>query len=106
MQFPSSTTPIFHLILSLSTLITPGLAAYAIEERQNAVGGGGGPPATLNTVQAATVITAASLVTAGGTTTIESVLFTQTFNSSLGSWAYPTALSGTIGLGTISGTVG
>lgn len=109
MQILSFTTTVLHLILSFTAFfITPSLAAYAIEERQNAAGGGGGGAAvtSLNTEQAATTTWAASLTTVAGTTTTTWVLYTQTFNTSLGTWAYPTALSGTIGLGTITGTVG
>lgn len=110
MQILSSTattiSSLILLILSFSTFITPSFAAYAIEERQNAAVGGGAGAVTQATGQAATTTNAASLITAAGTTTVEWVAFTQTFNSSLGTWAYPTALSGSIGLGSISGTVG
>jgi len=112
MKILSSTTPpspfrLILFVLSFFAFISPSFAAYAIEERQNAaVGGGVNGAATQATAQAATTTNAASLISAGGTTTVEYVAFTQTFNSSLGTWVFPTALSGSIGLGSITGTVG
>jgi len=83
----------------------PEEIALAAQKRQIAIGGGA-PVATAANSAAATTTYAASLITAGGTTTTEWVAFTQTFNESLGTWVFPTALSGSVGLGSISGTVG
>jgi hypothetical protein len=55
-----------------------------------------------------TVTSAPSLYTVNGVTTATYILFTQTFASTaLGTWPIgATPLSGSIGLGTIQGTVG
>lgn len=108
---PSVFSRLALLILSFFLLATPTFAAWAVEDRplekrQNIAAGGGAGIVTAATEQAATTTYAASLITTGATTTTAWVAFTQTFNSSLGTWAYPTPLSGSIGLGTISGTVG
>lgn len=102
------------VIFSIFVLITPGFGAWAppveesnLEERQNLAAGGGAGVVTAAVTQAATTTWACSKITTGATTTTEWVLFTQTFNTSIGTWVYPTALSGSIGLGTtIRGTVG
>jgi len=78
-----------------------------MEKRQGGIAiGGGAPGATAATAQAATTTYAATLITTGATTTTAYVAFTQTFNTSMGTWIFPTPLSGSVGLGGISGSVG
>lgn len=74
---------------------------------QAALGGGAVVPAIIPT-QYPTVVVGPSLFTnAAGVTSANVAPFTQTFNSGpLGTWAFPTPLPGTIGLGDIQGTVG
>lgn len=78
------------------------------EPDPQAVAAAGGAVTTQAAEQAATVGYYASLYTAGGTTTVNYIQFTQTFASTaLGTWALgATPAVGTIGLGSISGTVG
>lgn len=78
-----------------------------LEIRQIAAGGGI-PSATLALTPYPTVSNAASYLVVGTTTTVTYKMFTQTFASTaLGTWALgPTPRIGTIGLGTIQGTVG
>jgi len=70
--------------------------------------GGGAVSATLAASQSPTVGTWASLYTVGTETSTTWMVFTQTFASTaLGTWDLgATPAAGTIGLGTIVGTVG
>jgi len=97
--------------LSLPTFITPLLflisLTTAAPEPQLAQGGGVAAT-TIAATPMATVTTAGSLFTLNGVTSATWVAFTQTFASTaLGTWDIgATPLSGSIGLGTIQGTVG
>ncbi|KAH8796552.1 hypothetical protein BGZ57DRAFT_11829 [Hyaloscypha finlandica] len=73
-----------------------------------AVAAGGGVATTLAASQSPTVGTWGSLYTVGTVTSVSWVVFTQTFASTaLGTWSLgATPAAGTIGLGTIGGTVG
>ncbi|KUJ17898.1 uncharacterized protein LY89DRAFT_745887 [Mollisia scopiformis] len=112
-----------HLLFSL-LLLTPTMFAEAIpepdfsphaeelesaelEERQVAQGGGIAAT-TLAATQYPTTSVAGSLFTVDGTTSATWILMTQTFaTTALGSWALgPTPGVGSIGLGSIAGTVG
>ncbi|PQE21031.1 hypothetical protein CJF32_00005487 [Rutstroemia sp. NJR-2017a WRK4] len=70
--------------------------------------GGGNAGTSAATQMAVTTPDAQSLVTVDGTTTVVVMAYTQTFASTaLGTWALgATPLVGSIGLGTIQGTVG
>ncbi|KAH6682937.1 hypothetical protein B0J14DRAFT_431738, partial [Halenospora varia] len=70
--------------------------------------GGGVVTATLGATQMATTSNVPSLFTLNGATSATNIMFTQTFASTaLGSWALgATPLAGSIGLGSIQGTVG
>jgi hypothetical protein len=83
------------------------LGSGELEERQVAAGGGIAAT-TLAASQYPTTSVAGSLFTIDGTTSAKWVLITQTFAATaLGTWALgPTPGVGTIGLGTIEGTVG
>ncbi|KAF8848495.1 hypothetical protein BDZ45DRAFT_732902 [Acephala macrosclerotiorum] len=83
------------------------LGSVELEDRQVAAGGGVAAT-TLAASQYPTTSTAGSLFTSDGTTSATWKLFTQTFaTTALGSWDLgPTPGVGTIGLGTIQGTVG
>lgn len=89
-----------HLLLSILALLSFATA--------QAVAPGGGAAVTLAPTQSPTVGTWGSLFTVDGTTSVAFVVFTQTFAATaLGSWDLgPTPGVGTIGLGTIAGTVG
>lgn len=81
--------------------------ASELEERQIAAGGGAAAT-TLAATQYPTTSVAGSLFTVDGTTSATWTLITQTFaTTALGTWALgPTPGVGTIGLGSIQGTVG
>ncbi|CZR67718.1 uncharacterized protein PAC_17617 [Phialocephala subalpina] len=83
------------------------LGSVELEERQVAAGGGIAAT-TLAASQYPTTSTAGSLFTVDGTTSATWKLITQTFaTTALGSWDLgPTPGVGTIGLGSIQGTVG
>lgn len=83
------------------------LGSAELEERQVAAGGGVAAT-TLAASQYPTTSVAGSLFTVDGTTSATWVLMTQTFAATaLGTWALgPTPGVGTIGLGTIQGTIG
>lgn len=91
-----------HLLTSLALLTLPITLVSA-----QAAAGGGAVATTANT-QYPTVTTCESLKTVDGTTTVETVVFTQTFAATaLGTWAFGNVVSsGSVGLGSISGTVG
>lgn len=76
--------------------------------KRQVVAGGGIPATTLPPSQYPTVTFAGSLFTVGTSTSATWKEFTQTFaTTALGTWALgPTPRVGTIGLGTIKGTVG
>ncbi|RKF83377.1 putative secreted effector protein [Golovinomyces cichoracearum] len=76
--------------------------------KRQVVAGGGIPATTLPPSQYPTVTFAGSLFTVGTSTSATWKEFTQTFaTTALGTWALgPTPRIGTIGLGTIKGTVG
>jgi hypothetical protein len=67
---------------------------------------GGGAAGSVGATQYPTIFGANKLVTVGGVVSTQSVQFTQTFETGLGTWAFPTPLVGSIGLGDIQGTVG
>ncbi|KAE8449870.1 hypothetical protein EG329_007347 [Mollisiaceae sp. DMI_Dod_QoI] len=83
------------------------LRSAELEERQVAAGGGVAAT-TLAASQYPTTSVAGSLFTVGGTTSAKWVLITQTFaTTALGTWDLgPTPGVGTIGLGSIQGTIG
>lgn len=89
--------PTILLALSLPSLIAAQAAL-----------GGGNAGTSAATQMATTTPDAQSLVTVDGTTTVVVMAYTQTFASTaLGTWALgATPLVGSIGLGTIQGTVG
>lgn len=90
-----------------TTLLSLALTLYlpSLSHAQNAAAGGGGG-AVVVPVQYPTVINGPSLVTADGTTTTVQQAFTQVFELPLAAWAFPTPLSGSVGLGTIQGQIG
>lgn len=91
---------LFPLPLLLSLL---AFVSYASAQ----IAAGGGAQGTTVATQMATTTWAGSLYTSGGTTSATWILYTQTFASTaLGSWAFETTSSGTIGLGTLEGTAG
>ncbi|KAG9232302.1 hypothetical protein BJ875DRAFT_467282 [Amylocarpus encephaloides] len=94
LQFLAST---LLAISFLCTLVTAQAAA-----------GGGVSAVPLAPSQYPIVSNVLSLQTIGGVTTAVQIAFTQTFAATaLGGWAIgPTPLAGTIGLGSIQGTVG
>ncbi len=87
------------LLLALFLFLAPGQA-------QNAALGGGVVGGGQAAVQYPVVTNVASLVTVGGVVTVQSVVFTQTFVTPLGTWAFPTPSAGSVGLGNIQGTIG
>ncbi|KAN0112906.1 hypothetical protein V8E51_005857 [Hyaloscypha variabilis] len=88
--------------------LLPLLALLSITTAQAVAAGGGAVSATLAATQSPTVGTWPSLFTVGTETSTTYLVFTQTFASTaLGTWALGTTpAAGTIGLGTIVGTVG
>lgn len=83
------------------------LSLLSLCNAQIAQGGGAAIATTVIAVQYPTVVVGPSLfVNAAGLTSAVQLPFTQTFKSPLGTWAYPTAVAGSIGLGNIQGTVG
>ncbi len=99
---------ILVLFLTLLSFTTASPNPDPEPDPQVAAAGGGAVATTLADSQYPTTGTWASLLTAGGTTTQIYAVYTQTFASTaLGSWALgPTPGVGTIGLGSIGGTVG
>jgi len=95
----STPASILSLLLALLLFLAPARA-------QNAALGGGVAGAAQAATQYPVVSNVASLVTVGGTVTTEAVVFTQTFVTPLGTWAFPTPSAGSVGLGNIQGTVG
>jgi len=88
------------------TLLSLSLSPRLIHAQAAA---GGGVVATTAATQSPTVVTGPSLQTVGGSTiAVQGVVFTQTFAATaLGTWALGTVVSsGSVGLGTIQGTVG
>ncbi|KAL3422986.1 hypothetical protein PVAG01_04733 [Phlyctema vagabunda] len=75
---------------------------------QAQVAAGGGAAGTAAATQMATLTTAATHVIVGGSTSVAYLPYTQTFaTGALGTWAFGSVTSaGTIGLGTIEGSVG
>lgn len=97
-SIPTPSTTILSVLLGV--LILPSLTLA-----QNAALGGGAAAEAAAT-QYPTVFAAMSLVTVGGVVSTQNVQFTQTFKTPLGTWAFPTPLVGSVGLGNIQGTVG
>lgn len=89
----------------LSTLLAALAILPSLTSAQNAALGGGAAAVPAAT-QYPTVFAAQSLVTVGGVVQTQNVQFTQTFKTPLGTWAFPTPLVGSVGLGDIQGTVG
>ncbi|KAG0652595.1 hypothetical protein D0Z07_0142 [Hyphodiscus hymeniophilus] len=89
-----------------SLLLLPSLANAAPEPQ--IAQGGGAAATTLAATQQAVTTSVNSLYTLNGVTTASYYLYTQTFASTaLGTWDIgATPLSGSIGLGTIQGTIG
>lgn len=99
-------------LIHATTIPEPDYSPHAsdpseLEERQLAAGGGIAAT-TLAATQYPTTSVAGSLFTVDGTTSATWVLITQTFaTTALGTWALgPTPGVGSIGLGSIVGTVG
>lgn len=95
-------------LLPAILFLSPLALADPNPDPQAVAAGGGLAATTLAATQQAVVTTAGSLITQGGTTTATWIAFTQTFASTaLGTWDLgATPLVGSIGLGTIQGTVG
>jgi hypothetical protein len=95
-------------ILALLSLTTASPDPDPEPDPQAVAAGGGVAATTLANSQYPTVGIYGSLITVGGTTTATFAEFTQTFaTTALGTWALgPTPGVGTIGLGSIEGTVG
>lgn len=97
-QATTMQSPLFVLVLALVHFSVPAVG-------QNAAAGGGAQ-GTLAASQYPTTVMGPSLVTAGGSTVVVTQMFTQTFKSPLGTWAFATPSVGSIGLGNITGSVG
>jgi hypothetical protein len=100
MQFHLST---FLILSSLSIAL-----ADPNPDPQAVAAGGGVAATTLAPAQYPVITTAGSLFTTNGVTSATWKLFTQTFaTTALGSWDLgPTPQAGSIGLGSIQGTIG
>lgn len=95
-MFHTTTTSLLIAVLSILSCV---LAQNA------ALGGGAGGQQALT--QYPTVYTGPSISTnAAGTAVIATVVYTQTFKTPLGTWAFATPSAGSIGLGKIQGSVG
>ena len=94
----------FSFMLSICLAV---FSIISLTAAQLAQGGGAGVVATsVIAVQFPTVVVGPSLFTNAAGTSAVQLPFTQTFKSPLGTWAYPTPAVGSIGLGSIQGTVG